>query len=137
MKLMIDTNIILDVLLKREGLYESSAQVMRLCNSGEHIGYITTNSVCDIFYITRKSISDKEQLYKIMENICGIFSLCDVTAQDVTLALSKRAADFEDCLLSECAKRSGCQYIITRNIKDFKNFDIKSITPENFLSLKN
>ncbi len=135
MKLMIDTNIILDVLMQREVLYEASAQVLRVCNSGVHTGLITSNSVCDIFYITRKTIRDRDKLYQVMEGLCSIFSLCDVTGSDVSLALAARAKDFEDCLLAECAKRSGCDYIITRNGKDFKNFGIPTLTPEGFLSL--
>ena len=135
MKLMIDTNIILDVLLKRDGLYEASAEIMRQCNKREHIGYITTNSICDLFYITRKSIHDKAALYDVMEKLCGIFALCEVTAHDTMLALSAHAKDFEDCLLAECAKRIGSEYIITRNGKDFKDFGINTISPEAFLQL--
>lgn len=135
MKLMIDTNVILDVLMQREGLFETSAQILRVCNSDEHIGCITSNSVYDIFYITRKTIRDRDKLYQVMEGLCSIFTLCDVTGSDVSLALAARAKHFEDCLLAECAKRSGCNYIITRNGKDFKDFDIKTMTPEEFLSL--
>lgn len=133
MKLMIDTNIILDVLLKRQDFYQAASEIMRMCNAGTHTGYITTNSICDIFYITRKTIQDRDKLYQVMESICGIFTMCDVTPLDVTHALSERATDFEDCLLAQCAKRLGCEYIITRNGKDFKNFGIKPIAPEQFI----
>lgn len=133
MKLMIDTNIILDVLLQREEFYRPAAEIMRKCNADVYTGYITANSVCDIFYIARKYIHDKDKLYQIMESICGIFTLCDVIPTDITLALAERATDFEDCVLAKCAERLGCDCIVTRNGKDFKEFGIMTNTPEQLL----
>lgn len=62
MKLLIDTNVILDVLLHREVFFDNSFSVMQLVEKDNFEGYISASSITDIFYVVNKKLKDKELL---------------------------------------------------------------------------
>lgn len=127
---MIDTNIILDVLLKREPFFEMSKEVLILCESKAIIGFISASAATDIFYLTRKALGDNDKAYKALGRILDIVKVLTVTNTDVNDAFIIKAKDFEDCLLATCAKSNKCNGIVTRNKKDFITFDIPLYSPE-------
>lgn len=133
MKIMCDTNIILDVMLDREPFAEKSADVLKLCEDRIIEGFITASSITDIFYLIRKQTHSNDIAYNATGKLLEIVSICDVTNQEVLSAYQQRAKDFEDCLLATCAKSINCDYIVTRNIKDFESFAVPAITPTDFM----
>lgn len=135
MKLMCDTNIIIDVLLEREPFVDDSYKVLRFCEERMYEGFITASCVTDIYYLVRKYLHSTELAYKAVGKMLEIFKICNVTNEDILSAFQKKAKDFEDCLVAVCAKSIGCDYIITRNKVDFKNFDIEVLTPTELLQL--
>lgn len=134
-KVMIDTNIILDVFQQRNGFYSNSAQVLNAIEAGDALGYIPASTMTDIFYIARKSTSSKAKAYEALNLVKSILNIAAVTPEDVDQAIEKGANDFEDCVLACCAKSCGCHYVVTRNKKDYQGFDIPAITPAEFLDL--
>lgn len=136
MKLVIDTNVIIDVFEKRDQFYESSRKVLELCQSGKIQGFITSKTLCDIFYLLHSYLHDKDMTYKACDNVLKIFKVLGVSSNDTYIAYEKRTTDFEDCLLAQCAISNKCNGIVTRNVKDFKNFDISVYTPEDIVDLK-
>ncbi len=134
MKVLIDTNIILDVLCARAGLYEASASVMKLCEISRISGVISALTVPNIVYIMRKEL-DAVRTRDIIEKLQLIFTVADLKASDITKALSMDFKDFEDALQSACALRIGADYIITRNIKDFSGSGAPAISPESLLEI--
>lgn len=132
-RLMIDSNIFLDVLLKREPFYESSKEVLKLCEEGKVQGFLSASSATDIFYIIKKGLKNTEAAYDALGSILDIVKVLTVTNEDVLSAFMQRAADFEDCLLATCAKSNKCNSIVTRNEKDFSGFDIEILSPEELL----
>lgn len=134
MKVMIDTNIILDVLCKRAGLYEASASVMKYCEIGRIYGVVSALTVPNIVYIMRKEL-DVQKTKEIIEKLQLIFTVADLKADDITKALSMNFKDFEDALQSVCASRIKADYIVTRNIRDFANSSVKAIAPDGLLKI--
>ena len=133
MRLMIDTNIILDVLLEREPFFENSKSILDLCESRKIHGFISASTATDIFYLVRKSLKSTEEAYKALGNILNIVKILTVTNDDVNSAFIQRASDFEDCLLATCAKSNKCDGIVTRNQKDFLSFGIRIYSPEDVI----
>lgn len=129
-RLMIDTNIILDVLLEREPFFEQSREVLNLCEKGNLYGFISASATTDIFYIIRKALGNTNDAYKALGHILNIVKVLTVTNDDVNRAFLQKAKDFEDCLLTTCAKSNKCDGIVTRNTKDFEEFDIPLYTPD-------
>ena len=135
MKIMCDTNVIMDVLLEREPFVEDSYQVLRLCEEHKIDGFVSASCITDIYYLVRKYMHSSELAYDAIGKVLEIVKVCSVTNNDVLLAFQKKAGDFEDCLVATCAKSIGCNYIVTRNKKDFENFDILLLTPTELVQM--
>ena len=133
MKIMCDTNVIIDVLLEREPFAENSCKILSLCEEHRVDGFISASSVTDIYYLVRKHTHSTDLAYKAVGKLLEIVKVCSVTNNDVLTAFQRKARDFEDCLMATCAKSIRCDYIITRNKKDFEEFDIPLLTPTEFL----
>ncbi|MDA8234489.1 MAG: PIN domain-containing protein [Clostridia bacterium] len=129
MKILIDTNIILDVLAKRKPFYKSSANILRLSETEAVSGFITANSVTDIFFILRKHFTDKKELNDIMQKLLLIVDIADTLKSDIMQAFELEFNDYEDALQARCAKRIKAEYIITRNQTDVS---VKLCTPIKF-----
>ncbi|OEF96804.1 PIN domain-containing protein [Desulfuribacillus alkaliarsenatis] len=135
MKILFDTNIILDVLQKRDPFYIHSSAVLRMVETKQVKGFITANSVTDIYYILNRTIKDKKAVYSALIILLQVVDIIDVTSADVKSALRHDVIDFEDELISVCASRAKINYIISRNTEDFVDSLVNTITPEQFLEL--
>lgn len=133
MLVLIDTNVILDMLEKREPFYESSNDVLALCASKKIKGCIALHTVSNIFYSLRKNYS-AENRRRLILGILKFLQVANVNHENVRRALERNDfSDFEDCLQDECATQNLADYIITRNTNDFSNSNIPAITPSDFL----
>lgn len=128
MKILIDTNIILDVLCNRQEFLADSAKIFKLCEVRKISGYISALSVPNIVYIMRKEL-DAEKTKEILDKLNLIFTVVDLKADDLKKAASLNFNDFEDALQSVCATRIKADYIVTRNIKDFSKSKVMPIKP--------
>ena len=129
MKIMCDTNILLDVLLERKPFADDSSNVLKLCEKHKLDGFVSASCVTDIFYLVRKYTHSTELAYNAIGKILEIVKVCSVTNNDVLLAFQQKARDFEDCLVVTCAKAIHCDYIVTRNKKDFEGLGIPVLSP--------
>lgn len=114
MKLLIDTNVILDMVFHRKGC-DDSMKLFRKIKDYGYVAYITASSVTDLFYITRKVLHDTEQTYGVMENIFKLVTVLSVTEKDIMDAFGQKWKDFEDCVQYMTGKNSGADFIITVN----------------------
>jgi predicted nucleic acid-binding protein len=136
MKALLDTNIFIDFLSEREPHFESSDAVIRECLDGKVAGIMATHTANDIFYIVRKNCRDLPtgEIVKAIVMLTKMFETVNLTATDIEAASVLRFSDFEDALINQCATKSKADFIVTRNVKDFKNSTIKAITPQEFLN---
>ena len=132
MKVLIDTNIILDVFCKRPDFCEDSAKVFKLCEVKRISGVISALSIPNIMYILRKEL-DSEKTKEILDNLSLIFSIADLKADDLKKAADMGFKDYEDAVQSACAARIKANYIITRNIRDFTMSKVAVIRPTELL----
>ena len=132
MKILVDTNIILDVLCAREGFVEESSKVWKYCEINKIKGYISALSVPNIVYILRKELTP-EKTQEIIKRIFLIFKVADLKADDLKKASLIKSNDYEDALQMVCANRIKADFIVTRNICDFNNSKILAIKPSELL----
>lgn len=128
MKVLMDTNVIMDVLANREGFAEPASQLFKLCEVGRVQGFIYALSIANIACIMRKEL-DRSQIGEVIRKLGAIFSIADMKADDVKKAAAQPMDDYEDALQSVCASRIKADFIITRNLKDFKNSKVVAIKP--------
>lgn len=132
MKVLIDTNIILDVLFNRESYVEEASKVFKLCEIKKIEGCIYALSVPNIIYVMRKELNEAKT-NEILEKLFLIFNVADLKADDLNKAAKLNFADYEDALQSVCATRIKADYIISRNIKDFTKSKVTAIKPSELL----
>lgn len=132
MKVLIDTNIILDVLCNRREFVEDSSRVLKLCEVKKITGYISVLSIPNIVYIMRKEL-DTDKVKKILEKLSLIFEFVDLKAEDLKRACSLDFKDYEDAIQSTQASRIKANYIITRNIKDYNKSKVAAIKPSELI----
>lgn len=132
MRVLIDTNVILDVLCNRQGFVEEASKVFKFCEVNKIEGYISAISVPNIVYILRKEL-DAEKTKKILDQLSLIFKISDLKSDDLKKAANLMFDDYEDALQSVCASRIKANYIITRNVKDFTNSKVAAIKPSELL----
>lgn len=132
MKVLIDTNIILDVLCGREKFLEDAERIFKLCETRRLDGFISALSIPNIIYILRKEL-DADKVETIVNDLSIIFTIADLKAEDVKKAAGLKFKDYEDAVQSTCAERIGAEYIITRNVKDFADSNIPAISSMKFL----
>ncbi|MBR2709454.1 PIN domain-containing protein [Candidatus Saccharibacteria bacterium] len=135
MKVLLDTNIIIDSLQSRKGFLEDAGQVM--LRAFEYDGYLVASSITDIFYLHNRYTHDKKKAKESLSELFELFGVLDTTAEDCKNALRSEVADYEDAVIIESAKRNNIDCIVTRNTKDFVNSKIKAYSPVEFLRFFN
>ncbi|MCP5045786.1 MAG: PIN domain-containing protein [bacterium] len=132
MKALIDTNVLLDVLTEREPFYEHSAVIWSLVEKNLIKGYISAISVNNIYYITKK-LKGRSGAEQIVDKIIKDFKVISLTYEILKLSRTINNKDFEDTIQYFSALQNGCEYIITRNKKDFPQKKIRVIEPVEFI----
>ncbi len=132
MKILVDTNVILDVLCNRMEFVKDSLKVFKHCEAGQITGYISALSVPNIVYIMRKEL-DSGKIKEILAKLTTIFTVVDLRETDLLKAADMDYSDYEDALQTVCGIRAKVDYIVTRNVKDFMNSTIPAIKPEELI----
>lgn len=135
MKVMFDTNIILDLLLNRQPFCEMSSRVIDLSATKVIEGYVTASAITDIYYLAYKMIKDKNKVCSLLERLLQIVSVAGVTETEIVTALHSSWNDFEDAVQYFTAKKIEASYIVTRNKKDYMSGDIAVMEPQEFFNL--
>lgn len=133
MVLLIDANIILDVLLNRPVFVKDSSMIWKLCETKQMKGYISTLTYANIMYIMRKQLTP-EQIQEIFCKLKLIFEFADLSPAVLERTVNMKWKDFEDAIQSATAESVHADYIITRNIKDFKQSKVMALMPSELLA---
>lgn len=132
MKVLIDTNIVLDLLLEREPFVETASDLFEQVERGSLKGYIAATSITNIFYIIRKAEGREVALAAIHRLLTGL-QFCSVNRQIVKTALSLGLKDFEDGIQLACATLNQLDAVVTRNGKDFPDDNLSIYSPTELL----
>lgn len=129
MKVLIDTNIVLDLLLEREPFINDALSLFEQIEQGKLKGYIAATTITNIFYIIRKAENREVAVDAVNRILIGL-ELCEVNRTVIEAALRQGLKDFEDGIQLGCAITSQLDVIVTRDLKDFAgaNFLVCSIS---------
>ena len=129
MKILFDTNVILDVLLLRKPYYNVATFLLSEVEQGIIEGYICPTTLTTIGYLVTK-VKGSDKAKKLIKNLLNIFTLTELNKSIFESACSHNISDFEDAVLHELANLSHIDGIVTRNIKDFKYASLNIYAPE-------
>ena len=130
---LFDTNIILDALASRKPYNREAEQLFLLVAKEQITGFITANSVTDIYYLIRKNLSENDAR-KAIRNLLLLFEIVDITKNDCEKAIYIDNSNYEDAILVVCAKKSKIDIIVTRDEELLEYQDFNIVKPNILLS---
>lgn len=133
MKVMFDTNVVLDVLLDREPHVDAAAKLFALVDTGRMEGSICATTATTVYYIAARSFGRKRAHTHVRE-LLGLFDVAHVDRDVLDGALDLDFADFEDAVLHEAARAGGMAAIVTRDGRDFANATLPVFDPAELLA---
>jgi len=134
-KLFIDTDIILDIVLKREPFYPDSQKVLSLIERNYFSGFTSSLIIANCYY-TINSNRDEKTALKTISKLRSILNVLPFTDKEIGESLNSSIKDFEDGVQYFIALNNSINNLITRNISDYRDLDINVLTPKDFLNLE-
>lgn len=134
MIVLIDTDVLLDVALKRIGFFEDSMKIINLAEDKKITGFIAWHSLSNLYYLT-SSASKKGKAKEFISDLLVFIQIANTNTYSAIKAANMDVPDFEDALQISSAIECNANYIITRNIKHYKKSIIKPLTPTQFLKV--
>lgn len=131
-KILIDTNIIVDVAVIREPFFDDSDRIVAFFEQGNLQGYISASTFGDLYYILRKS-RGKDWTLQFLRRLATFCRIATVDDSIIRQALAGDFKDFEDAIQYNAAIASQLDGIVTRNPNDFANSTIPVFTPEKLI----
>ena len=129
MKILFDTNVVLDLLLDREPFADTAARLFSRVDEGDLSGFISATTVTTVHYLARRTVGDR----RARREIGKLMDLLEVAAVDGSVlegVLEPKFRDFEDAVLHQAAMSANADGIVTRNAGDFKQAMIPVYAPE-------
>jgi predicted nucleic acid-binding protein len=136
MKILFDTNVVLDVLLDREPYVEASAAAWAAVETGVSEGMLAAHAVTTIHYLVRKE-KGTAKARRIISAILRVFGVAAVDGAVVHEALQLPFSDFEDAVSAAAARLASCDFIVTRDPKGFRQSPVRCLTPAALMPLLN
>lgn len=130
-KIVIDLNIILDFLGKRN-FHQEAAQLINMCVEKKVSGYICAHEVTTLSYFLLKEQKKKTKVINTITALLDIFTVIQIDESILRDSLISPISDYEDAVIEVSAMKNNIEYIISRNISDFKSSRIQTYTPEQF-----
>jgi len=135
MRILVDSNVYIDVLLKREPFSGVCREFLEKCRKYRHLTYCTPQTMRDVGYAIHKHTHSKEiairamfYLHQTTRTVIGI------TGDDAINALFEDANDYEDALQYLAAERNHLDAVVTNNIRDFQKSHVPVYTPEQIVA---
>lgn len=132
MRVLLDTNILLDVLLDREGLADESEETILACIRSGCESFVAWHGLATVYYLATKKLG-REQALEKLDLVLTWAKVADVTDADARRARALEFRDFEDALQAVSAQACGVETLVTRNVKDFGASPVRAETPSSFL----
>ena len=124
--ILIDTNVFLDILLKREHAddgYNALAKILKSRNRP----IVSSSAITDIYYVTKRYFKNEDIAKTAVSTVTDFAKVVDVNESDILNALDLDLPDYEDAVVACVAKRHLAECIVTNNIKHFQNSPVKAV----------
>jgi predicted nucleic acid-binding protein len=132
-KILLDTNIVLDYALVRQPFYDLADRIFARIEQKQIIGYVSASTVSDLYYIIRKP-RGKEWTLKFLQQLSDLCQIATINSETVKKALDNHYKDFEDDLQYYVAVYNNLDALVTRNCSDFPANALSILTPEQLLA---
>ena len=133
-KIVIDLNILLDFLDKRD-FHQQAAAILQLIENKKAQGFVCAHAISTLSYFLEKSPLHRAFSKQVITTFLDIFEVLEINESVLRDALRSPLTDFEDAIIEAASAKNSVDYIITRNLKDFQKSQILALSPSQFLNL--
>jgi len=133
-RVFVDTDIIYDLLAKRDPFYLAAAQLFTLADEGKVQIYISALSLANLHYLISKQRTE-EEAKEILRKFKVLVHVAPLNDKIIDLALNSEFSDFEDAIQYYSALQNEIEVLLTRNLKDYKKAHITVLTAQDFINL--
>ena len=133
-KVFVDTDIIYDLLGKRDPFYLAAAQLFTWADEGKIQIFISALSLANLHYLISKQRSE-EEAKEILRKFKVLVHVAPLNDKIIDLALNSEFSDFEDAIQYYSALQSETEVLLTRNLKDYRKAQITVLTAQDFINL--
>jgi predicted nucleic acid-binding protein len=134
MKVLLDTNVILDVLANRQPFVTDSAAVLSLVEARTVEGFAAAHSVTTLFYLLRREVGSP-RAREVLMDLLRVLEVVAVDQDRIFQALAMDWEDFEDAVQASCAAKAEVDYLLTRDREDFRGSYGPVLSPGEFIAL--
>jgi len=133
-RLLLDTNVLLDVIAARQPFYEAAARIWSLAEHDQIEAFVSAISFNNIYYIVRKS-AGKDEADRALKAIRDLFTPVPLDAKLINRAMDAPIDDFEDAVQFHSASRENVDSLITRDPDGFPRTGVPVLSPQEFLAI--
>ena len=134
--ILVDLNVVLDVIQRREPYYGASASVLESVVDGSAQAVLPAHCLTTLYYIVER-YNDRATARNALAWILRHFGIAPIGRAELVRAFEFGTHDYEDAVVAAAAEAAGCTVIVTRNVQDFRGTSIDALTPEEYLSSRN
>lgn len=135
MNVLIDTNVALDEILRRQPFCDKAADIIGLAKLGKFTAFLSASAITDVYYIACKNLKDEKLAMLRLKALLKAVGIAAVTGAEIRRAFDLDWSDFEDCVQFAAGENLAVSYIITRDTGGFATSPIPAISPEKFLEI--
>jgi predicted nucleic acid-binding protein len=132
-RVLVDTNIVLDVLLDRRPFASAAAQIFALVEESKIEGILCATTVTTIDYLLGQTL-DQAKAREALQRLLNLFEIAPVNRPVLEQALKSKISDFEDAVLEQAGRLAAADAIVTRNGKDFAKSTVAVLDPAELIS---
>ena len=133
MRVLVDTNVVLDLLLARPPFVGAAARVFGLVEHSRAEGLLCATTVTTIHYLLTQNLSGAASR-QALRNLLELFEIAPVSRAVLEEALKSKVADFEDAVIDQAGRLAGAEVVVTRNQRDFRFATLKVLGPDELLA---
>jgi len=133
LRVLLDTNVVLDLMLDRQPFAEAAADLATRIERGELEGCLGAGTITTAHYLARKVLGDR-RAREAVADLLALFEIVPFTRAVLQEALALPFSDFEDAVLHEAARHGGAEVVVTRNLDNFRHATLPTYSPADLLS---
>ena len=133
MRILVDTNVVLDVLLARQPFVNAASELFGLVEQAQFPGLLCATTITTVDYLLMQAMP-RPNAHQALRKLLELFEIAPVNRAVLEEALKSKITDFEDAVLDQAGRLAGAEVIVTRNQKDFRHSSLRILGPDEFLS---
>ena len=133
MRVLVDTNVVLDVLLARQPFVADASELFGLVEHSQIEGLLCATTITTIDYLLIQSMP-RLGAHQALRKLLSLFEIASVNRVVLEEALKSKVTDFEDAVLDQAGRLAGAEVVVTRNQTDFRHSSLRILGPDEFLS---